>query len=131
MARRRGDELPPISVYRVHGRHYVIDGHHRVSVECSLDAAHIDADVVELLPLAAAPHTRSAPPSPPSPARRARWSHGEWPALILFLAGALALALLSGIFGPVAGYVLIIAACALIGHGLGIPLHTGLKHYRQ
>jgi hypothetical protein len=51
MARRRGDSLPPISVYRIGERHYVIDGHHRVSVERSLDAENIDADVIETLPL--------------------------------------------------------------------------------
>jgi hypothetical protein len=55
MARRRGDSLPPISVYRLHGRHFVIDGHHRVSVERSLDAASVDADVIELIPLSANP----------------------------------------------------------------------------
>jgi hypothetical protein len=50
---------------------------------------------------------------------------------MLFLAGGLALTLLSGVLAPVAGYVLIIAACALIGRGLGTPVHTGLKDYRQ
>ena len=67
MARRRGDSLPPISVYRLHGRHYVIDGHHRVSVERSLDAADIDADVIELLPLTTNP---GAPNHLPHPASR-------------------------------------------------------------
>jgi hypothetical protein len=67
MARRRGDALPPISVYRLHGRHYVIDGHHRVSVERSLDTADIDADVIELLPLTANP---GAPDHLPQPASR-------------------------------------------------------------
>jgi hypothetical protein len=59
MARRRGASLPAISVYRLHGRHYVIDGHHRVSVERSLGAASVDADVVELVPLSVTSATRT------------------------------------------------------------------------
>lgn len=51
IASRRGASLPPISVYRLRGRHFVIDGHHRVSVARSLGAVSIDADVIELLPL--------------------------------------------------------------------------------
>jgi hypothetical protein len=47
------------------------------------------------------------------------------------LAVALALTFLSGAFAPVAGYGLIIAACAFIGRGLGSPVHTGFKDYRQ
>jgi hypothetical protein len=43
-----GAALPPISVYRVGDRHYVRDGHHRVSVARALGADHIDAEVVEL-----------------------------------------------------------------------------------
>jgi hypothetical protein len=43
-----GVGLPPISVYRFEGRHYVRDGHHRVSVARALGAADIDADVTEL-----------------------------------------------------------------------------------
>ena len=45
---RRGEALPPIAVYRVGDRHYVRDGHHRVSVARALGAEQIDADVVEL-----------------------------------------------------------------------------------
>jgi hypothetical protein len=48
MAARRGESLPPISVYRVGERHYVDDGHHRVSVARSLGMAAIDADVTDL-----------------------------------------------------------------------------------
>ena len=43
-----GAALPPISVYRFEGRHYVRDGHHRVSVARALGAIDIDADVTEL-----------------------------------------------------------------------------------
>jgi hypothetical protein len=48
MAGRRGQALPPISVYRLGDRHFVRDGHHRVSVALSLGMAAIDADVTEL-----------------------------------------------------------------------------------
>jgi len=44
-----GAELPPISVYRFAARHYVRDGHHRVSVARALGATDIDADVTELI----------------------------------------------------------------------------------
>ena len=43
-----GAALPPISVYRYQGRHYVRDGHHRVSVARALGQADIDAEVTEL-----------------------------------------------------------------------------------
>lgn len=43
-----GAELPPVSVYRVGGRHYVRDGHHRVSVAKARGATDIEAEVVEL-----------------------------------------------------------------------------------
>jgi ParB-like chromosome segregation protein Spo0J len=48
-AARDGAQLPPISVYRVGDKHYVRDGHHRVSVARALGADSIDADVVELV----------------------------------------------------------------------------------
>ena len=44
-----GAALPPISVYRFRGRHYVRDGHHRVSVARALGASDIDAEVTELV----------------------------------------------------------------------------------
>jgi hypothetical protein len=50
-AASRGDTFPPISVFRVGDQHYVIDGHHRVSVSRALGAQNIDATVVELRPL--------------------------------------------------------------------------------
>jgi hypothetical protein len=48
LALAQGVELPPISVYRVDGRHVVCDGHHRVSVARDHGWPAIDADVVEL-----------------------------------------------------------------------------------
>jgi hypothetical protein len=53
IARSRGTPLPPISVYRVGDRHYVRDGHHRVSVARALGESTIDAEIVQLRP---APH---------------------------------------------------------------------------
>ncbi len=48
MAARRGAALPPISLFRLGDRHYVDDGHHRVSVAHALGMAAIDAEVTEL-----------------------------------------------------------------------------------
>jgi hypothetical protein len=48
MSARRGAALPPISVYRLGERHFVRDGHHRVSVARSLGMTAIDAEVTEL-----------------------------------------------------------------------------------
>jgi hypothetical protein len=50
VAGRRGVALPPISVYRVGDRHFVNDGHHRVSVAQALGMAAIDAEVTDLGP---------------------------------------------------------------------------------
>src|SRR5881409_695267 len=43
-----GDELPPIDVYKVDDRYYVIDGHHRVSVARSLRRPAINARVINV-----------------------------------------------------------------------------------
>ena len=48
LANRRGTAVPPISVFRVGGRYYVDDGHHRVSVANALGMAAIDAEGTEL-----------------------------------------------------------------------------------
>ncbi|HEX2409692.1 MAG TPA: hypothetical protein VHJ39_00885 [Solirubrobacteraceae bacterium] len=48
LSARGGNPFPPISVYRFSGRHFVRDGHHRVSVARALGASDIEADVVEL-----------------------------------------------------------------------------------
>ena len=47
-AQRRGESLPPISLYRVGDLFFVRDGHHRVSVAKSLGREDIDAYVVEI-----------------------------------------------------------------------------------
>jgi hypothetical protein len=47
-AQRRGESLPPVSLYRIGDLHFVRDGHHRVSVARSLGLAEIDAYVTEV-----------------------------------------------------------------------------------
>jgi hypothetical protein len=56
-AQRRGEALPPVSLYKVGDLYFVRDGHHRVSVAKSLGRTEIDAYVTEVttrLPLATA-----------------------------------------------------------------------------
>ncbi|HEY1360300.1 MAG TPA: hypothetical protein VGF21_18510 [Thermoleophilaceae bacterium] len=48
-AMRRGEEIPPIDVYRIGELHFVRDGHHRVSVARAMDFKAIDAHVTEIL----------------------------------------------------------------------------------
>src|SRR4051794_17674442 len=48
-AARRGEPLPPISVYRIGDVSFVRDGHHRVSVARALGRETIDAYVVEVV----------------------------------------------------------------------------------
>jgi hypothetical protein len=49
VALRRGEEMPPIDVYRIGDVHFVIDGHHRVAVARALGWKTINAHVVEVL----------------------------------------------------------------------------------
>jgi ParB-like nuclease domain len=48
-ALRQGQTLPPIEVYRLHGRYYVSDGHHRVAAARALGETFISAYVTEIL----------------------------------------------------------------------------------
>jgi hypothetical protein len=48
-AMRRGEEIPPIDVYRIGELHFVKDGHHRVSVARALGLNVIDAYVTVVL----------------------------------------------------------------------------------
>ena len=48
VAMRKGESMPPISVYRVGGMHFVEDGHHRVSVSRQMGLETIDAYVTEV-----------------------------------------------------------------------------------
>lgn len=47
-ARRRGEAMPPIDVYRVGELYFVVDGHHRVSVARALGDTTIEARVREV-----------------------------------------------------------------------------------
>ena len=47
-AQRRGEPLPPVSLYQVGELYFVRDGHHRVSVAKSLGRTDIDAYVTEV-----------------------------------------------------------------------------------
>lgn len=49
LAQRRGESIPPIEVNRVGDMHFVIDGHHRVSVAHALGLKTIDAYVTEVM----------------------------------------------------------------------------------
>jgi hypothetical protein len=48
-AMRRVDSMPPIDVYRVGDLHFVIDGHHRVSVARQLGLEQIEANVTQIV----------------------------------------------------------------------------------
>src|SRR4051794_8482003 len=48
-ARRRGEPMPPIDVYRIGDLHFVQDGHHRVSVARALGDTDINAHVIQVL----------------------------------------------------------------------------------
>jgi len=48
LAQRRGESIPPIEVYRVGEMHFVVDGHHRVSVAYALGLKSIEAYVTEV-----------------------------------------------------------------------------------
>jgi len=49
VARRRGEAMPPIRVYRIADAHFVEDGHHRVSVARAQGQPDIDAYVTEVM----------------------------------------------------------------------------------
>jgi hypothetical protein len=48
-ARKRGEAMPPIDVYRIGDLHFVRDGHHRVAVARAQGRDTIDARVVEVV----------------------------------------------------------------------------------
>ena len=49
LAQRHGEAIPPIKVYRVCDRHFVIDGHHRVSIAAATGQRRIEAYVTQVL----------------------------------------------------------------------------------
>ncbi len=67
-ARRRGETMPPIDVYRIGHLHFVKDGHHRVSVARAHGDTTIDARVREVKTTVAA--STSLTPHHPLPATR-------------------------------------------------------------
>ncbi len=58
----RGEELPPVSLYKIGGFYFILDGNHRVSVSRYHGVEWIDAEVTEF-------HAPSGPPSPSEPTR--------------------------------------------------------------
>lgn len=54
VAQRRGESVPPVQLYRIGNMHFVIDGHHRVSIAIARRFSKIDAYVTEI-------HTRMSP----------------------------------------------------------------------
>jgi hypothetical protein len=58
VARRRGETMPPIDVYRIGELHFVQDGHHRVSVARAHGDTTIDAHVREVQTAVAAADER-------------------------------------------------------------------------
>jgi hypothetical protein len=49
LAARRGENIPPIEVYRIGELHFIIDGHHRVSVAHAMGLSTIDASVTQVI----------------------------------------------------------------------------------
>ena len=47
---RRGDELPPVSLYKIGDRYFALDGNHRVSVARFHGVEWLDAEVTEFRP---------------------------------------------------------------------------------
>jgi hypothetical protein len=47
-AQRRGEAMPPVSLYKIGELHFVRDGHHRVSVARALGHPDIEAEVTEV-----------------------------------------------------------------------------------
>jgi hypothetical protein len=48
IAQRRGEQVPPIDVYRIGDLHFVRDGHHRDSVAYAMHSSSIEAYVTEV-----------------------------------------------------------------------------------
>src|ERR671912_2608084 len=61
LAFHRGEVLPPVSLYKVGGFYFVLDGHHRVSVAAYHGVKWIDANVTEFNSGSGLPKRRSRP----------------------------------------------------------------------
>ncbi len=62
---RRGDELPPVSLYEIDGSYFVLDGNHRVSVARYHGVEWLEAEVTEFR--ARSPGTGDAGATSPPP----------------------------------------------------------------
>ena len=67
VAFHRGEDLPPVTLYKLDGAYFVLDGNHRVSVARFHGLRTVEAEVTEFLPvhaedpgLAAGPEARAA-----------------------------------------------------------------------
>ena len=49
VAMYRGEPLPPVELYRWHGRYYVSDGHHRVAAARALGMDYLAGEVTDLV----------------------------------------------------------------------------------
>jgi hypothetical protein len=50
VAFHRGEDLPPVSLYKLDGAFFVLDGNHRVSVARYHGVRAVEAEVTEFLP---------------------------------------------------------------------------------
>jgi hypothetical protein len=62
LAFHRGEDLPPVSLYKLDGAYFVLDGNHRVSVARYRDVRTVEAEVTEFLPMHAGDYGRAAGP---------------------------------------------------------------------
>ncbi|MBU1234192.1 MAG: Lrp/AsnC ligand binding domain-containing protein [Proteobacteria bacterium] len=49
-ALQEGRPIPPVSLYQIKDKYYIVDGHHRVTAARNLKQSHIQANILELLP---------------------------------------------------------------------------------
>lgn len=76
----RGEELPPVNLYKIGDAYFVLDGNHRVSVARYHGVETIDADVVEFGAARATREERGGPKiTDASRRRRSSWSHPSRP----------------------------------------------------
>ena len=62
VAFHRGEDLPPVSLYKLDGAYFVLDGNHRVSVARYHGVRAVEAEVTEFLPARAEDPGRTAGP---------------------------------------------------------------------
>lgn len=79
----------------------------------------------------------SPPPPPPPPRAGEPGRRRSWPGVVFRLSwrliAGLGLVLLSGVFPPLEAYAVLLAACVVIGRGLGSIVQStpGLKDHHQ